>query len=496
MKRLIDLVGRLSVVATAVLIGSQASAQTGHLSPNSAAAITTQTWTIPPDAGLQTPIQEVAQESDPVAEVAIGADPCSAACQVGGGCNSLGCNPGGLIGHLLYGYCCDEQAADENICGEAECPDCKCRWCVCGTLEAEPWQLPVPCQLEQLGIDWGGWLSTGIYANAHGADDNGPLGFRDSNDGWSFDQWYFYAERNPDTSRQWIDWGFRVDLVFGVDGPDTQAFGGHPDSFDNPWDTGGDYGFAMPQLYAQVAFGDLNVKLGHFYTIIGYEVVTIPDNFFYSHTYTMFWGEPFTHTGVLAEYPLGRYITLYGGWTQGWDTGFDNTPGANTFLGGVSLELTKWMSLTYATSFGDFGSNLEAGDIYMHSLVLQWQLSEKLTYVLQHDLGVNTLAGEDAEWYGLNQYFLYQLNDCWAAGLRVEWFRDDDAARISWNGPAAGNYWEVTWGLNWKPHSNVVIRPEIRYDWFDGVAAGGDLPFDEGHASDQLAGGVDLIVTY
>ncbi len=44
------------------------------------------------------------------------------------------------------------------------------------------------------------------------------------------------------------------------------------------------------------------LKVGHFYTIIGYEVVTAPDNFFYTHAYTMQYGEPFTHTGVLATY--------------------------------------------------------------------------------------------------------------------------------------------------------------------------------------------------
>ena len=42
----------------------------------------------------------------------------------------------------------------------------------------------------------------------------------------------------------------------------------------------GIYGFALPQVYGEVAMGDLSVKMGHFFTIIGYEVVTAPDNFF------------------------------------------------------------------------------------------------------------------------------------------------------------------------------------------------------------------------
>ena len=48
----------------------------------------------------------------------------------------------------------------------------------------------------------------------------------------------------------------------------------------------------------------LNVKAGHFYTPIGYESVPAPDNFFYTHAYTMQYGEPFTHTGLLGNYKV------------------------------------------------------------------------------------------------------------------------------------------------------------------------------------------------
>ncbi|MFL2863034.1 MAG: hypothetical protein ACJ0BJ_10645 [Pirellulales bacterium] len=30
----------------------------------------------------------------------------------------------------------------------------------------------------------------------------------------------------------------------------------------------------------------------------------------------------------------------------------------------------------------------------------------------------------------------------------------------------AGNFWEATWGLNYLVGSNMVIRPELRYDWY------------------------------
>ena len=63
----------------------------------------------------------------------------------------------------------------------------------------------------------------------------------------------------------------------------------------------------------------LNVKFGHFYTLIGYEVVPAIGNFFYTHAYTMQYGEPFTHTGVLTTWVPNDQLTIIGGITNGWD---------------------------------------------------------------------------------------------------------------------------------------------------------------------------------
>ena len=48
---------------------------------------------------------------------------------------------------------------------------------------------------------------------------------------------------------------------------------------------------------------------GDFFTMVGYEVVAAPEDFFYSHAYTVYNAEPFTHTGVLATFdgPGGPY---------------------------------------------------------------------------------------------------------------------------------------------------------------------------------------------
>jgi len=381
----------------------------------------------------------------------------------------------------------------EPSCGNC----CRRRWgdrCL-----GDPWTLPQPCALSCRGIEVGGWISAGIFGNVRGARGNGPLAFNDVGDGFTLNQLWVYIDRATDTGGYGVDLGGHVDYVFGVDGPDTQAFG--DGDWDATWDTARDYGSAIPQLYAELAINNLTIKGGRFYTIIGWEVVQAPDNFFYSHAYTMYYGEPFTHTGFLASYELNDKLTVHGGWTDGWDNGWRNILGASTILGGVTLNLSDNATLAWACSGGGQGraGGVDRGDVYMNSIVFELAVTNNFTYVLQHDLGsVSGLGVNNSQWYGVNQYFQYQLNERWAAGIRLEWFRDDDGARVPVDAVGncnPGNYYEVTWGLNYRPHANVMIRPELRYDWFDGANVNG-LPFNDGADSYQLSGGCDFIFTF
>jgi hypothetical protein len=396
------------------------------------------------------------------------------------------------LGYDSYGA--EEDGTGESSaatgCHEPSCCEPPCYSCSQGCRLGDPWTLPVPCWLERRGIAVGGWISAGLYGNSWGAPSNGPLGYNDISGGFNLHQLWAYAEKAADTGGYGVDFGARIDYVFGIDGQDEQSFG--DGSWDFGWNSSRDYGSAIPQLYLEVAYDDLSVKLGHFYTIVGWEVSQAPENFFYSHAYTMYYGEPVKHTGFLAEYTASDRVTAWGGWTAGWDTGWDNLVDASTFLGGLSFSLSDNASLTWALSFGDYGTGL--GDVYFNSIVLELGLTDKLTYILQHDLGDNSSRGpESNEWYGVNQYLIYRVNDCWSGGLRFEWFRDDDGARVIDGN--AGNYYEATAGINYRPHPNVVFRPELRIDWFDGITPAG-RPFDRSSANEQLSGGFDFIVTY
>ena len=58
-------------------------------------------------------------------------------------------------------------------------------------------------------------------------------------------------------------------------------------------------------------------------------------------------------------------------------------------------------------------------------------------------------------------------------------------------GDFAGDFYDMTFGLNYHPNANVQIRPEIRYDWFIGKISTASSPYAQRHAEpsvDQLDG--------
>lgn len=371
-------------------------------------------------------------------------------CATSGGCDSC-CDDGGLLGDCCLG---------------------------------DPWELyPTNCD----GIKVGGWMQFGYHSENTGL-------FNNLGKGLNLHQGYLYIEKVADGSCD-LDWGFRIDGVYGVDGTDTQAFGNPAGEWDfmNGFDHG-IYSWALPQAYVEVAEGDWSIIAGHFYTIAGYEVVTAPGNFFYSHAMTMFRSEPFTHTGALATQQVSDTVKVYGGWTLGWDTGFDRLNNAspfnngNNFLGGASVDVTDDVNFTYTTTVGDLGSR---GSGYSHSIVIDTSLADDWNWVVLSDM-VDTNQGAGGHEYGLTNYLFHTINDCWSVGTRVEWWKSNAF------GPGMQSEHSWTFGVNYKPHANVVIRPELRHDW-NRNPAGQASAFGAGRGNgktDYTSVGMDVIFLF
>ena len=360
--------------------------------------------------------------------------------------------------------------------------------------------------LRDLRLAVGGWVDVGGTYNPAMPGDrfNGTVTFGDRSGTLQLNQAYLYLERPVDIQGDSWDLGGRVDLMFGTDAAFAQA-SGDPESH---WDQnllGNDlrfYQLAIPQLYLEGVMpvgNGLLTKLGHFYTIVGNESVMAPDNFFYSHTYLMQYGEPFTQTGVLSSYAITENLTVSAGAVTGsiiggWDGGFDHNLEQWGFLGGLTWADGE-TSFTGNASHGVQAQN--AGDWNLVSLVLHHDVTVLTHFTLQHDYGwaEKAVAGQTAEWYGLASYLTYDLTSTLSAGLRGEWFRDDEGFRVrsrprisahaeaggtgrleaipsrDASGQLTGNtYYAITAGLNWKPLPWVTLRPNLRYDWADKVS--------------------------
>ena len=408
---------------------------------------------------------------------------------------------------------------------------------------------------EDRGIRLGGWINGGATFNpSQFTGFNGPVTFADRSNRAQLNQFNLFFQRAVVAEGSEWDLGARVDFLFGSDAIFTQAYGvpafdvntGQPLSRSN-WDldlccaSTRYYGFAFPQAYleAYVPLGSgLNVKVGHFYTPIGYESVPAPDNFFYTHAYTMQYGEPFTHTGVLGNYKLTDNWSLLGGVTTGsatggWDGGFDKQLGNWGGIAGVT-----WTSDDMASSANISGTYSETSTRsnepwMLYSIVLKHRFTPKTHFVLQHDHGwaggvlLNGI-NRNAEWSGIITHMYYDLTPELSVGLRAEWFRDRDGFRVFSPGRVAaatnnrgfsyalgryqlGNstsmpadYYAVTVGMNWKaaktlkidwkPAQQFNVRPNVRYDIVDALHGATYRPFG-GH-KDQVVLSLDFTLPF
>ena len=410
---------------------------------------------------------------------------------------------------------CQEVAAAQTQADAPSCPACQ---------ELEPWHIPQPCLLQHYGIKMSGWLEQGISFNGDSPKDrfNGPVACNDLNNEYQMNQFWLSLERPVNTGGCGFDIGGRVDTLFGTDwrfginnGLENKINGFH----------GQTYGTVIPQAYLEVGYNDLTVKAGHMAAILDYEVVPSPANPFYSHSYSYGYCVPQLVTGVLADYKLTDQFSVQAGFHRGWSQFEDNNDKID-FMGGFRWhDPCAGTTIAYAVSNGPQDPVVPTDTVgqrnrFVYSLVVQQDLCDDLKYVFVHDFGTEQGAsvvtpGAQATWYGINQYLLYTINKRWSANLRAEWLCDKDGARVAgpgnidgvraWAGRGfAGDFYEVTVGLNWRPHPNFVFRPELRYDWYSGAPGyygplatpTRGMPFGDGLRTDQFVAACDLIFTF
>lgn len=377
---------------------------------------------------------------------------------------------------------CDDSGCESNSGCFTNCEPCLDSCCCFGGdfLQREPRRLINTCSPWTVG----GWAQAGYVTE--GRNNNGDGIWNDIENRVNPQQMWAFIEREANTGGCGTDWGFRMDYMYGVDAFWLQARGGNPGSWDTNFNNGGGnvLGHSIPQLYGTYAVNDLSIKAGHFFAPGAFEFAQAPKNFFYSHSASFVFNRPRTLSGVQGDYKINDYLTGFGGWAAGLNTGF-NDNGGDLAYGGFSLAASDTVDIHYVAYFGDFGhdfTGFNGSDVngFMQNLTIQKEINCKTRYVFQFDHVDNNryrslISGFTTPGLGINQSLIRDLNSDVSVGLRYDWYRSNLGTEFK----------DLTLGINYHPRSNIMIRPEVRWDDFNSV-----------FLRDQVLFGIDAIVQF
>ncbi len=391
--------------------------------------------------------------------------------------------------------------------------------------EPEPLFLTKLLGIEESPVKIYGWIQNSFTGNTNGRGNGFNFGVNPNYKAneWMGNQYYLVIE-NPLEQSDEVNFGFRVDNLFGNDWQFNHAHG----LFDTSFDPNSFAGYDPAQIYAEVHLpvlteGGIDVKGGRFYTTLGYEVVPAISRPLLSVPYMFNYGQPFTHFGMLSTFHVSKQINWYNGVVNGWDRWINENYKWN-YLGGLSYT-SEDGKFSLATNFiigpnqfprflpigqqiqptgtpvapPEFARRRNPGyagsDRTTFTTVLTYKWTDKLTHVMETDQSFEQnvpFSGpnqtfQNAEWYSFGNWFLYSFNDKLTGVWRSEVFRDDDGVRTGF----ADNFYEQTLGLIYKPQSWLWIRPEARYDW-----AQFTKPYNDATRGSQFTIGFDVIVLF
>ena len=205
------------------------------------------------------------------------------------------------------------------------------------------------------------------------------------------------------------------------------------------------------QLYVSYAASDrVSFTLGNFNTFLGYEVISPVDNFNYSTSYMFSYG-PFSHTGLKADFDLGKGFTGMLGVFNPTDlTDFNPT---FDFVYGAQLGYEMDNGSVYLNLLTDPSSDFTQVD-----LTAGYDVSEKVY------LGLNATNAGDL-FAGAALYAQTTVNEKLALGIRGEYFTDKTGGILGLEQPDSENTtaFQTTLSAN-VALGPLTLIPEVRVD--------------------------------
>ena len=199
----------------------------------------------------------------------------------------------------------------------------------------------------------------------------------------------------------------------------------------------------------------LNLKVGYFGKLIGYEVYEYTDNAFFQRGVSFF-AEPTHHTGMLASYQINDDLEMTAGVVNDGGAVANNNQGDNnaayagtiSYTAPSSLGFASGTSIYLATIQGLKPFNTNAGDFWYASIGLPTGTNARSI-----DLAAKWIdweGGGDDEIYQI--FASYELSKKSTLNGRYEWGTSDENS--------ATNVKSLAVGLSYDLWENVISRVE------------------------------------
>ncbi|MGL4553630.1 MAG: outer membrane beta-barrel protein, partial [Gemmataceae bacterium] len=336
-----------------------------------------------------------------------------------------------------------------------------------------------------------GWLN-GSYNATTVSNNNLPLSWTDRANRPMFQQGWVRFGKAIDTTKDEVQFGFQVDVLYGSDYRFTLPRGLFNGQLQNANGDQNFYGFDPIQHYASVyipsIFEGTEFRVGRLYTPWGVESLEAVSTPLVTRSYAFNNCPPFTHSGVgmyttFSKEWSGTFMVVNGNdiyfgasgeewrgvgalkWTQP-ESG-DNTITVAASVGRGAFNQNKpFAATTVALANEPFGrNNFNAFDIVWTS-----KLSDCLSTAVEAIYGYQTnvppgaaalAANGTAHWASVAGYVFYDVSDEVRTTLRLEAFDDFQGSRTGFE----GLYTAATAGISYKPCSDLIFRTEVRYDY-------------------------------
>ncbi|HHY85213.1 MAG TPA: outer membrane beta-barrel protein [Verrucomicrobia bacterium] len=332
-----------------------------------------------------------------------------------------------------------------------------------------------------------GYVDTSLQWNFGSGNENTPpysFGGPSKADGFNLNVVQISLEKPLDES-EWAA-GYRVDLWAG---PDANRL------FTQSIDASAEADFAIRQAYVNLRMpvrNGLDVKVGVFDTIIGYESVASPNNPNFTRSYGQTI-EPQTHTGVLLSYRFNELVSVAAGVANTWGPvinsrahgpnldGNTKAESFKTYMASVAVTAPEsWGFLAGSTVYGGIVSGFAEGpgenvtSYYAGTtLATPWnnlRLGAAWDYLDVHNID---FGPEDGVAWAAALYASFQATEKLSLHGRAEFL--DDQAGVFYNpfGPLFGTgyrVWAFTATAQYDLWQNVLSRVELRWDHSDSSA--------------------------